>query len=359
GKDKQARYVTSEDQVLDALGNPGGPLTLAQLAEFYTPYLDTGEGMGPGGTTLVAGDCVADRILFWNMHHRYPRGSLSDITALRLPADRINDDAFIGRVRQLIERRGVRGHNGQNDSVILCSTSLDKEQLAPLAERLRKAGHWLAVEVRMLSDHAAIVPTFRDPDRVGFHRGGVFAEPESRATSEYTGKRFGVPMAVPWHLREALPPSSLRQGHWMVDVTAERHTDHCRYVNQRHAWTLPRRLRFERMFTVERDGERDDYEGRFIRPMRSGAMGMALTVAVTRAAVIAPEDLEAFQGALCNDVEWMPFERFKDKPPRAQPRFAYAALSDKGRYLLGVLALFETLPDAFEVLMDGYWRDVL
>lgn len=33
--------------------------------------------------------------------------------------------------------------------------------------------------------------------------------------------------------------------------------------------------------------------------------------------------------------------------------------SDKGRYLLGVLGRFETLPRAFAFLMHGYWREVL
>src|SRR5262249_15517815 len=44
---------------------------------------------------------------------------------------------------------------------------------------------------------------------------------------------------------------------------------------------------------------------------------------------------------------------------RGRRRYAYAEPSDKGRYLLAVLKHFETLPDAFDVLMNGYWRDVL
>ena len=37
------------------------------------------------GTYVVAGDSATDRMLFWNVHHRFRRGSLSDITALRVP----------------------------------------------------------------------------------------------------------------------------------------------------------------------------------------------------------------------------------------------------------------------------------
>ena len=359
-KDRRTHYATSESEVFSALSNPEGPVTLSQLAEFYTPYLSTGEGVGTDGTTLVAGDSVSDRLLFWNMHHRYRRGDLSHITVLRLPTDRLDDDAFIRWVRKILERRGVYGPDGHNDRVVLCSASLDDGQLASLAERLRNVGKWVEVHVKRFADHAAIVPTFSDPNRVWFYGGGAFSEPTSKATSEYVGKRFAVPMAVPWHLREASPPATLREGNWMVDVTAERHTDHCRYVNGRHTWLLPRRLRLEQMFTVEREGDTNrDSENGFIRPMRSGAIGLALSMSVTRAVLTAPEDLEAFQGALCNEFEWMPFERFEAEGPRAQKRFSGASLYDKGRYLHGVLALFETAPDAFKVLMDGYWRDML
>ena len=75
-------------------------------------------------------------------------------------------------------------------------------------------------------------------------------------------------------------------------------------------------------------------------------------------AVTIPDDIDAFRTGLTIDTEWSPFERSKDSP-RGWRRYAYAEPSDKGRYLLAVLERFETLPDAFAVLMNGYWRDVL
>jgi hypothetical protein len=105
-KDKRAVHVTSEAALLDALGAQMGPLTLAQLSEWFSPYLET-EGMSPEGTYLVAGDSAADRMLFWNVHHRFRRGSLSDITALRVPVGRLTDGAFIGELRKLLERRVI------------------------------------------------------------------------------------------------------------------------------------------------------------------------------------------------------------------------------------------------------------
>ena len=48
-KDERAVHVTTEEAVLDALGAAGGPLTLAQLSESFSPNLDAGGGMRQDG----------------------------------------------------------------------------------------------------------------------------------------------------------------------------------------------------------------------------------------------------------------------------------------------------------------------
>ena len=93
--------------------------------------------------------------------------------------------------------------------------------------------------------------------------------------------------------------------------------------------------------------------------MRSGSIGVGLKVEMTRATISIPEDLEALRIGICNSVEWHALEQSRKDAPHGRPRFAYAAPSDKGRYLLGVLGRFETLPEAFGFLMHGYWREVL
>ena len=73
-----------------------------------------------------------------------------------------------------------------------------------------------------------------------------------------------------------------------------------------------------------------------------------------------PEDLDAFRTALCTDfARMLPPDRKHEKTSHTFPSYAYAEPSDKGRYLLAVLGHFERVPDAFQVLMHGYWRDVL
>jgi hypothetical protein len=102
-----------------------------------------------------------------------------------------------------------------------------------------------------------------------------------------------------------------------------------------------------------------DYEEKFIRVLQSGQLSVAYNINQKQTAITIPDDLDAFRVGLCVDWEWLPFERGRKAAPQGRIRFRYAEPSDKGRYLLGVLERFESLPDAFDVLMNGYWRDVL
>ena len=185
-------------------------------------------------------------------------------------------------------------------------------------------------------------------------------DPEGRGSAEFHGRRAPVPLVYPWHMKESLPPAGLREGCWMLDLSIDREVDHCRYVNQRHAWRLPRRLRLERAFQYEREGARFPWVNtNQIRIVRSGLIGVALDVDATRASITTPDDFDALQIGICNDREWIPFDRDRDHAPNGRLRFAAAEHSDKGRYLRGVMQLFESVPDAFSVLMNAYWRDVL
>src|SRR5262245_11806983 len=132
-------------------------------------------------------------------------------------------------------------------------------------------------------------------------------------------------------------------------------------MNSPHTWALPRRLRLERAFELEREPDDvwRDHDAKFIRPMQTGALGLALNLQIQNAVVTTPDDLDAIERAICNDREWLAFDRRHENAPHGRPRFRRAEVSDKGRYLLGVLQLFESLPDAFNVLMDGFWHDVL
>jgi hypothetical protein len=146
----------------------------------------------------------------------------------------------------------------------------------------------------------------------------------------------------------------------MVDLAIGRLDDHCNFSNSRHTWVLPRRLRLDRAFKVDWQGDRDQsYGERCVRISRLGQLSLPKAHYQRSLEITIPADIDAFRAGLCTHIESHPFDRNKPQAFLGRERYSYAEPSDKGRYLLAVLEHFETLPDAFAVLMNGYWRDVL
>ena len=183
-------------------------MALSQLAEYFAPYWHYGGDMEREGTCIIVGDTPSDRLLFWNAHHRFEGLSFSDVTTLRLPTARTADDTFLGRITQIIQQHGVWDHNGKNNHINLCSCSLEREELEAVAVRLRERDKWLRVTVIKHADHAAIVPGFGGHDYIHFRMGGAAGEPEAQGTAEFYGKRVLLPIVLPWHMKESMPPAS-------------------------------------------------------------------------------------------------------------------------------------------------------
>lgn len=96
-----------------------------------------------------------------------------------------------------------------------------------------------------------------------------------------------------------------------------------------------------------------------VRPNRFGELATTLDVSVRSASVQVPDDFDALHHGLCNQYEWAPFEGYGDAAPHGRKRIRYAPLSDKGRYLLGVTQLFNSLEESFRVLFHSFWRECI
>lgn len=357
-RDPNAIYVHEERDVVEALGEARRPLvTLSSLSDIYAPYLSGDFDFD--GLTIVAGDTTEDRLAFWNGIHRKRRTDPYSVVQLRVPEAAFSDSEFIKALRRMISRRGAYGSSGRNDAIVLESTSIPSRDLDALAEMLRKADVWLSVRTRKLEDAADVIPTFRRDSDARFTTGGAFEEPEAKASAIFQGQYLSVPFTLPWHLQEALPPPTIRSGSWMVDLTIEREVDHSRYSNVRQVWAFPRRLRLDRAFELHVEAKQLwRQEEAYVRPTRTGQLAFAADLDQRSVDLTLPKsDLSAIRIGIQNDFEWRPFDRTRKKPPLGRLRFAASALSDKGRYLLGILQLFEDSRSAFSVLMNSFWRE--
>ncbi|MEJ2121086.1 MAG: hypothetical protein P8Z76_10320, partial [Alphaproteobacteria bacterium] len=281
-------------------------------------------------------------------------------SSLRIPEDRLDDEQFLLRLKDIIRLRGVRDYSSNQNVITLRSCSIDLDKLEKAAEILRKKNLFMIVRVVRHDSHDACVPAFSPSKPVSLSYGSALRSIETTESTEFTGNRFKVPAAEPWHIREAPIPGSLRSGDWMIDLSVDRSVDHGRYSNLRHVWLLPRRLRLERTFGFERTTNQTwERAVQFLRVCRDGSITVPHSIGDQAGTISTPDDIDALRFGLCNDREWLPFNRSREVAPIGFPRYQFAQLSDKGRYALAVLEHFDSLSDAFAVLMNGYWREVL
>ncbi|NOC46114.1 hypothetical protein [Ruegeria sp. HKCCD7559] len=364
GKSEHAKYESEPLALLEALAEPQVILPPSQLSELFCHYLEPKNSLKRGGVNVVVGDEIADRLVCWNGHNRFPRNEFTGTSSIRISVAQSKDTEFMQLIGRILDRRGVRGEQSSPTATIR-STSLDESALAEIAERIKPEGMtWKRFETEVISDANWSIPEFWE-ERAHFTTGSVAVsrEPKGRQSSELVDGRAELPLATPWHLSENYLPPSVRAGQWMVDLSIERENDHCEAINVVHKWVLPRRLRIDPFFSISRDNSSSQMYPRYCqRPTRSGNLSASIELTIRQASIVVPTDDDALFGGL-QDVQRDHFLRTltgadgQQIPP--PPKVMDAKYSDKGRYLLGTLQHFGSLPDAFRTLMHNFWRDTL
>ncbi len=364
GKSEHAKFESDPRALLQTLAEPGAVLPPCQLSELFCHYLEPKNSLKRNGVNVVVGDEIADRLVFWNGHNRFPRNEPTGTSSIRISVEQSNDTEFLKLVGRVLDRRGIQGEQNAPVATVR-STSLTEDELADIAERIKPEGKtWQRFATEAISGADWAIPEFGE-ERAYFTTGSlaISREPKGQQRSELKNGRSELPLATPWHLSENYLPPSVRGGQWMVDLSIEREIDHCKFSNVVHEWILPRRLRIDPFFSISRESSSSRMHQRYCqRPTRSGRLSASIELAVRQASITVPNDDDAFFGGL-RDFQRDRFPRTRankdglQKPP--PPKVMDAKYSDKGRYLLGALQHFGNLPDAFQTLMHGFWREGL
>jgi len=356
GKDPTAEYRTTEVALLEEFAKDRPVWALSLASDFMAPYLALPHSAWSDGATIVVGDSVDDRLLFWNHHHWRDEDWQGAISSLRISAAKFDDPAFIAVLQRLLLRKALRTSSG-HPVITFKSCSVPTDELSRLSERLKGPDFWPTILAKPQLPLNACIPQF-DPRHPPYYRySTIHSGLRNAETAEFSGDRVYVPRSLPWHLREALPPQQLRQGCWMTTLDISRTNDNNRAANVRQSWAFPRRLRLEKAITI---GWPEDIHGYFKHVSRIARYGMLAIPAEYGAPSISlqlPDDVSAFSRALCLDREWNVADHSQTK--FGWQRYAYAQISDKGRYLIEVLQHFENLSEAFGILLHTFWRDSL
>jgi hypothetical protein len=362
-------YIESVAEVETKVAEQAGLLCLAQMSDMFAPYLAALHDRRfswEDHLSIIVGDEVADRLLFWNGIHRYQ--SLMEpghTQLLRLSPNRFAEGlpAWVSRLTSgLRNRRHFNGNAAPRTIVKSCS--VDEEALNRIATAIRAPG-MLMSSAEELSQESVFAP-LRDyqlpNERSGraaiFISGWHSPAPKADGRVRFERDQFELPLTVPFHLRDiAIGPTT--GGTWAVDLRIDRSEDHSPYDNQRHRWMFPRRLRLEQAVRLENYGPDRMALTPLPRPTGEGDLCLRDGLQWKRPIITLASDLGSFTYA----VSAHPPETPRQDRPREglglARRFMPVEVSDKGRDLLGVFQLFQSLPEALIFLTNPFWLSVI
>lgn len=331
-------------------------LGLAQLAANSAPRIEIQDRFRES-FSLFVGDTFADRVVFWNERSLTPVYLGRDFTTMIVSPSRLdNADFFAAFVAFVKERNSVNRPNS-TPWVELKSVSVSKDDLNRLRERFNADDAWNTYHVADPITLDGIVPSANALQKAvalvtgrPFHNSTVWKEFPADGTTARP------PVARPGHIQDLPVRSRATEGTWALDLDIERQNNLTQYSNVKHKWRLPGRLRMHGAF-------RKPYEGpfgsrfRFPRSSREGFLVLFTEFGEDPPMITLPNDEAAFQFALSHGRDWPPTSREDRGAPPSGP-YSWSRPSDKGRYLIGALRLFDGLQNAGAVLLHKYWKQV-
>ncbi|TKR34125.1 hypothetical protein FCE95_07630 [Luteimonas gilva] len=297
---------------------------------------------------IFVGSSPLDRVNFWNCRH-LKDGWTRTTNALVLDESFFNDDLLVRQLGQYLNKNNFLGGNGGPHHASLHSASLSVEVLRALRDMLQQVT-WNSVAVGA-SPETLAVPSQQDLKH-NLHR-TVQDTVSLKINEDFTKVRADAPA----HLAYLAPQfRGAGRGQWVIELNVDRHNNLSKYSNVIDKWQLPRRRKISRAFTE-----------RSSRPTRQGALallplndsfpfGGRPVVEHYHYELSLPSD-ETFFRHLALDAFSYPDDDLRS----GLEKYGYAdlAVSDKGQNLRGIIAMFDHLSTAANILANAFWRKVL
>ena len=297
---------------------------------------------------VIVGDELQDIVYFWNsplMLERWKRLRMNQMWLPKvLATDPDMEEALYAWFRRITYLYG------NNPGILrFVSFSTEKRELEDIANRFGEKFHAHNLYVRTVANcfEEPQIPNFRQENSLSFQRENPFSFRESSIDIHRVQGNEGI--------LELTEPKGLTQhglaGHWMSDFYIE--FTHDMYEDQDCAikipgktlfWRFPNRNHLtRRMFDKPSRVKRDGFPSVMLE---RGERVLRFTL----------ENAESIIASLfCSDN--CPIYEHRDPRTQVVARPYYSTnVSDKGKYLQGVLELFGNLTFAHKVLKNPYWR---
>ncbi|MCX7038016.1 MAG: zinc finger Ran-binding domain-containing protein [Spirochaetes bacterium] len=300
------------------------------------------------GFNLIIGDSFLDRLLAWNARHFTP-AYLEVPGSLRLSNDLAENEEMLSAVGAFLNSFDFLGQDRGGPFLFVRSSSRSSEDLLKIAGELKRHTYVnIFVPEAPLQDH---VPSPEDIRRFAW-------QSSDKSTFRLSEDAATVTIRQPQHF-SFMPPqfrfSEVCGGQWMVDLNVERHNSLSSVVNLSDTWQLPRKNAVVGAFT--KNLGKVEHEGRLALVVTSDA-GLFRTKENESYSVDIhlPTDREFFWMLVAGETRYDAYDFRKDIITSAYQNVSH---SDKGQNLRGIVAMFDHVSDAAEILTNACWRRVL
>jgi hypothetical protein len=361
--DDKICYVSEVSELEHRLSQDRGLLFLSQASDMLCPHLNIFEDYNTSWEdrlTIVVGDEVGDRLVFWNGIHRYRSlDTFHNCQILRFGLERFNNEIpewiahLVGGQRN---RRHFDGNSAPNSSVI--SSSLTQSEVESISTKL-KTSEYVMCSASNLSASDIFDPVAKSDPRPKWENAAFlwsawsWPTPIAKETVRLNDNEIDMPCVKPWHVADfSLGPTTV--GAWASDLLIERIEDHCRYSNETHKWIFPRRLAVHLAARVNNYGGARSPLSPPLRPTERGCLALWDDPQWKRPVVELRSDVDSFHHALVMHHPYTIADQVSRSDQGKYPRIDDVSVSDKGRDLLGVFQFFRNLPEALNFLTNTY-----
>lgn len=297
---------------------------------------------------LFIGSTVLDRIHFWNARHFTP-GYAASFGSLILEAEFFNDAKSVTQLGEYLNKNNFLGQNNSPANVTIRSYSHNEEELLSVRDKLRKHTYNSVFLGKPFS-----VPALPEEKELAK---SYSKAPTYTSTFKITEDSNSLTAKEPSHFAY-LPPryKELTKGQWIVELDIQRHNNLSKYSNIIDTWVLPQRRKATRAFTNKLGKVTSGHRLAIVPategfPFSSGSINREYLYDLSL-----PDDAVFFRYLLLDSFKYP-----QDDVRASLIKVSYQdlAISDKGQNLRGVISMFDNLSDAYQVLTNKYWREVL
>ena len=301
-----------------------------------------------GNFNLFVGSTLLDRIHFWNARHFTPSHATTT-GALILEIGLFEDPEFVVQLGQYLNKNNFLGQDRGQAKVRIRSYSHSEEKLCLIRDKLSK--HTYNSVFVEKSFNAPAIPNKKELER-GYYKGST-----DTTILKLTEDTNTLSAKEPVHF-SYLPPryKGIAKGQWIVELAIQRHNNLSRYSNVVDNWVVPRRRKIVSAFTNNLGKVTNGRQLALLPTTADFPFSGPSTNKECLYSLFLPDD-EVFFRHLA-----LGFFRYPKDDLRASTvknSYQDLSISDKGQNLRGVISMFDSLSDAYGILTNKYWREVI